>query len=213
MENEKNRKLSDKIINFLKIHGPASTTELTRHFKVTSMAIRQHLYLHKEHGLVSYYEKPASRGRPKRLWQLTNKAQSHFPNEHHVFFTDFIEQLIHLEGEALAQKVMKTVIMKKYTPLLKHVKEQPNIKAKAQCLNDFLKKTGYMSEYMIGPEKELVIIEHHCPIQSICQHFDFMKQLEKKKLQMVFESLAKVRVLSHILDGEHQSKYQLIFKE
>ena len=82
----KSNKVSDNILLLLKKEGALCTSDIADYFQVTTMAVRQHLHIHMQNGLVEYFDQPAERGRPKRMWALSERADQQFPKDLDLFF-------------------------------------------------------------------------------------------------------------------------------
>ncbi|MHC4223606.1 MAG: helix-turn-helix transcriptional regulator, partial [Planctomycetota bacterium] len=70
----------ERILHLLKTKGSQTASQLAKRLKVTPMAVRQHLAALEE--LVAYDDERHGVGRPRRVWRLSEKAQSRFPDCH-----------------------------------------------------------------------------------------------------------------------------------
>ena len=73
---------SDRILFRLKTRGPQTIADLGAAFGITSEAVRQLLVKSEAESLVSYEDRREGRGRPKRLWRLTEAGHARFPDRH-----------------------------------------------------------------------------------------------------------------------------------
>ena len=76
------RSPSDRILFHLKTRGPAETLALAQMLDVSRQGALQHLERLSADGLVTHADERRGVGRPRRLWSLTEKAQSRFPDSH-----------------------------------------------------------------------------------------------------------------------------------
>jgi len=83
-----------RILMLLKQDGPQEAGMLAKQLDVTDMAIRQHLYALEELGDIAHGLVARPKGRPAKIWQLTDQASVHFPNSHAIFSTGLISSKI-----------------------------------------------------------------------------------------------------------------------
>ena len=70
---------TDKILYLLKTRGPQSAAELGDQLQMTSMGARQHLMALESEGWVGFSDEARGRGRPVRLWHLTDRPGNASP--------------------------------------------------------------------------------------------------------------------------------------
>src|SRR6266849_9326192 len=91
---------SSRLLYTLKSRGPLATSALARVLGITVVGIRQHLAkLHAE-GLVAFDDQAGEIGRPKRMWRLTPKGHSRFPDTHGDLTVSLIEGIRSVFGAA-----------------------------------------------------------------------------------------------------------------
>ena len=91
---------SSRVLYTLKSRGPLGTSSLARALGITEVGVRQHLAkLHGE-GLVAFDDQAGEVGRPKRMWRLTPKGHSRFPDTHGDLTVSLIEGIRSVFGEA-----------------------------------------------------------------------------------------------------------------
>jgi predicted ArsR family transcriptional regulator len=91
---------SNRILYTLKSRGPLGTGTLAPALGITEVGVRQHLAkLHSE-GLVAFDDQAGAVGRPKRMWRLTPKGHSRFPDTHGDLTVSLIEGIRSVFGEA-----------------------------------------------------------------------------------------------------------------
>src|SRR3546814_12738921 len=73
---------TDRILFRLKTRGALAIAELGAAFGITSEAVRQLLVKAEAEGLVAYDDRREGRGRPKRIWRLTEAGHARFPDRH-----------------------------------------------------------------------------------------------------------------------------------
>ena len=105
---------TDKILFLLKSHGPQSAAALGEQLQMTSMGARQHLLTLEQEGWVTFSDEARGRGRPVRLWQLTEQAWQRFPDSH----SDLTVQLIDNVRELFGEEGMERLILQREQQML-----------------------------------------------------------------------------------------------
>ena len=82
------------LLDALKRDGAAQAADLAASIGVSPMAVRQHLYALRDEGLVGYEEQARPRGRPAKLWRLTEAADRYFPDAHAELTVSELVQII-----------------------------------------------------------------------------------------------------------------------
>ena len=88
------------IIDRLKLEGPSEAGALARALGVTAMAVRQQLADLEAQGLVAAGSAAKARGRPAKLWRLTEAADAFFPNGYADLTAGLLGALKEVFGEA-----------------------------------------------------------------------------------------------------------------
>lgn len=201
MANESN-KVSDNILIFLKKKHSASTTEIANYFSVTSMAVRQHLHIHLQNNLVNFEDKPADRGRPKRMWYLTAKAESLFEQDSDLFFNLALKHLAKSELKSLAMKIYRD-----YTKKLlgsSEIAKLPLEKLKT-VLNQHLLDAGYLFELSLS-KKKLSLSLFHCPHWNAIKNFEEFITKEKKWIHTLLKNYQVDTIAFN-----HQGNYHAVY--
>ena len=98
---------TDKILFLLKSHGPQSAAALGEQLQMTSMGARQHLLALEQEGWVTFSDEARGRGRPVRLWQLTEQAWQRFPDSHSDLTVQLIDNVRELFGEEGMERLIQ----------------------------------------------------------------------------------------------------------
>src|SRR5262245_60277052 len=99
MKPEDSARARDKVLFYLKTKGPQTAAQLSRRLSVTPMAVRQHLYVLEQDGLVSFVDERKRVGRPSRVWRLTQKSAAMFPDNHSELAVGIIDAVKAAFGE------------------------------------------------------------------------------------------------------------------
>src|SRR6516162_9109977 len=84
----------------LKSRGPLGTSTLAHALGITEVGARQHLAKLHGDGLVAFDDQAGEVGRPKRMWRLTAKGHSRFPDTHGELTVSLIAGIRSVFGEA-----------------------------------------------------------------------------------------------------------------
>jgi predicted ArsR family transcriptional regulator len=72
----------DRVLLLIKMKGPQTAARMAKRLDVTTMAVRQHLSVLHQDGVVDYVDERRKVGRPVRVWRLTPKAYDRFQDCH-----------------------------------------------------------------------------------------------------------------------------------
>ncbi len=198
----------DAIIDRLKRQGELSASDLGEQLGLTAMAARLQLYDLQEESLVTSRSVPAGRGRPVKLWALTEAAEKIFPDAHQglavelihsvekIFGKDGLTKLIAAHGE----KQLKT-----YEQLLGGAKS-PGERVKK--LAEVRSSEGYMAE-AVKDGRDWLLIENHCPVCSAAKACTGLCANELSVFQQVLGEGLSVSREEHILKGARRCVYRV----
>ncbi len=202
----------DAIIDILKRTGPQSAAALARELALTPMAVRLQLYGLEEEGVVASTPKPAGRGRPTLIWELTDASSALFPDNHQGLALEMIQSIRDLFGEAGMTKVIdrhSDIQRERYSENL----------ASARGLADRVKRLavlrteeGYMAEAR-KDGADWLLIENHCPI---CSAATACTRLCANELQVFQDALGpgvSITREDHILAGARRCAYRITTKK
>lgn len=198
-----------QIIDTLKTDGPEAATALAKKFKLTGMAIRQHLYALQEEGFVDYTESPSPIGRPVKLWRLTKAADEYFPDRH----ADLTVGLISTMKEALGKKAFDAVLKARSLEQIESYKNElattKTVTGKAKGLAKIRTREGYMAQVDKDTDGTLLLVENHCPICVAAQACTGLCQMELEVFQSTMGPDTKVERVDHILAGARRCAYRI----
>lgn len=200
----------EAILLSLKQRGPQTAKALAETLSMTTMGVRQHLAGLREKDLVEEgAEAKQGRGRPVRPWQLTDKAQSRFPDAHSQITVDLIASVREVFGEPGLDKLIDKRTRHTLAQYRRSVDKQSGLAKKVQALAELRSAEGYMAEAVKQDGKTWLLIENHCPIcaaATVCQGFC---RSELEVFQSLFKGVAKVERTDHILRGARRCAYTI----
>ena len=154
---------TDKILFLLKSHGPQSAAVLGEQLQMTSMGARQHLTALESEGWVGFRDEARGRGRPVRLWHLTEQAWQRFPDSHSDLTLQLIDNIQQLFGEVGMERLIlqrEQQQLGRYQGLL----TQPALVDRLAALKELRTREGYMADIRQEEDGSWLLWESHCPI-------------------------------------------------
>ncbi|WP_428410024.1 helix-turn-helix transcriptional regulator [Hyphococcus sp.] len=198
----------DAILNMLKREGELCASQIGPALGVTPMAARLQLYALEAEGLVEARSEAKGRGRPLKIWSLTEASARVFPDAHQSLAVEMIQSVEELFGaEGLAKFVKKHGDMqrKAYGEKLAKAKTLgERVKGLAKARTD----EGYMAEAK-KDGRDWLLIENHCPICSAAKACTGLCAGELKVFSDVLGKDVKVTREEHILAGARRCAYRV----
>lgn len=200
---------TDRILFRLKTRGPQAIAALGAAFGVTSEAVRQLLVKAEADGLVAYEDRREGRGRPKRLWRLTEDGHARFPDRHAELTVGLLQAIGAEFGEAgLDRLIARREVQQRDAYRLVTARAR-SMEGKVKALAEQRDREGYMAEWQREDSGDYVLIENHCPI---CAAAATCQKLCRSELEIFRDVLgAEVRVerIDHMLAGSRRCAYRV----
>lgn len=198
---------TDKILFLLKSHGPQSAAELGEQLQMTSMGARQHLMTLEADGWVSFNDEARGRGRPVRLWHLTEQAWQRFPDSHSELTLQLIDNIQQLFGEVGMERL---IAQREQQQLARYQAEltQPALADRLAALTAQRTREGYMADFRQEEDGSWLLWESHCPI---CAAARTCRGFCRSELEMFRRLLAPAGVEreQYLLEGDHRCLYRI----
>ncbi|MET1256161.1 helix-turn-helix transcriptional regulator [Aliikangiella maris] len=195
-----------KLLHLIKTHGQMSATDIAKKLKMTSMGARQHMEQLEEQHYLTHHFITQGKGRPKKVWQLTEKAEALFPDGHSALIVNLLDHMQDQLGDKAMDKIIKAREKDILNRYLQEISPITDLKSKAKKLADLRTKEGYMAE-VIEQEGRLLLVENHCPICAAAMRCRQFCQSELAIFKAVLE--CKVTRIEYILEGARRCAYQL----
>lgn len=162
-----------RVLSLILANGPSTAADLGDQLGLTSAAIRRHLTSLLDAGSITSREQRVygqrGRGRPAKVFLLTDAGRASFPQEYDALATDAIRQLVALAGPAalgeLARQRVRDVEAAYHAQRRLNPDADP-VSALAGALND----AGYVTsvEPLASGQQ---LCQHHCPVGSVAAEF------------------------------------------
>lgn len=199
---------TDKILYLLKSQGPQSAAALGEQLQMTSMGARQHLIALEAEGWVGFRDEARGRGRPVRLWHLTEQAWQRFPDTHSELTLQLLDNVQQLFGETgMEQLIQKREqqMLDRYQARLDH---QPALADRLAELKELRTREGYMADMRQEEDGSWLWWESHCPI---CAAARACRGFCRSELELFRQLLAPAGVAreQYLLDGDQRCLYRI----
>ena len=198
---------TDKILYLLKTHGPQSAAALGEQLQMTSMGARQHLTALEADGWVGFSDEARGRGRPVRLWHLTEQAWQRFPDSHSELTLQLIDNIQQLFGEVGMERL---IAQREQQQLARYQQTLGNkgLSGRLEALRELRSREGYMAEIRREEDGSWLLWESHCPI---CAAARSCRGFCRSELALFRQLLAPARVEreQYLLDGDRRCLYRI----
>jgi predicted ArsR family transcriptional regulator len=194
----------------LKREGPISADSAAEKLGITAMAVRQHLYAMASEGEVTHVDEARPRGRPVKLWRVTEAADTHFADSHSSLATDLIIQMKKAFGEDGVDRLLKLRNAELEKTYRAKTDKAPSLRAKLDALAKIRSAEGYMADVRRDPESgQWLFVENHCPICSAARLCTGLCREELALFNRVLGKNIRVERVSHILAGAGRCAYRV----
>ncbi len=197
---------SRRILYLLKKSENGMTVEdLCRHLHVTPMAVHRPLTALEDQGLVnSELLRRPRRGRPLRVYKLSDSADDYFPKNYGRMLVEFLEDLGAHEGTARIRRFFESRFRKALNNNKDRMKGK-DLPARVQSVSQILNENNYMTENEQVNHNKFVIRLMNCPISKVAREFPQACSCEQHFLSDLLQ--AKVVRDHHIVNGQTYCSY------
>lgn len=200
---------TDRILFRLKTRGPQAIAELGTAFGVTSEAIRQLLVKAEGDGLVTFEDRRAGRGRPKRLWRLTEAGHARFPDRHAELSVGLLQAIRAEFGEDGLDRLIARREAEQRTAYAAATARARSLEGKVRALTEARDREGYMAEWRREADGDYTLIENHCPICAAAATCQKLCRSELEIFRDVLGRDASVERTDHVLAGGRRCAYRV----
>lgn len=200
---------ADRILFSLKTLGPRAIGDLGADLDITPEAARQHLVRLRDQGLVQTSEERQPKGRPKKLWRLTETGHARFPDRHGQLTVDLIRTVRATFGEEGLEKLITAREADTLAVYREAMVGTSTVAEKVERLAAIRSNEGYMAEWEKGDDGSLTLIENHCPIcaaAATCQKFC---RAELEIFNDVLGPECRVERTEYILENARRCAYRV----
>ncbi len=200
------------IIKLLKQDGPLDAEAIASRFKITAMAVRQHLYGLQKEGLVTYQEESRPMGRPAKLWQLTSAADRFFPDRYAELTLGLINSMKEAFGEEGLERLLEVRTREQIQMYQAIVPHDASLQQRLDALAEQRTEEGYMAEVVAQVDGTFLLAEKHCPICAVATSCTGLCRMELDIFQAALGDDVAIERIEHILAGDRRCVYQVTQK-
>tara|TARA_Y100000815_G_scaffold163984_1_gene148809 strand:+ start:320 stop:976 length:657 start_codon:yes stop_codon:yes gene_type:complete len=196
------------VLDQLKIAGPQSAADMADALNVTAVAVRQHLQALEEEGLVTSTSESIGRGRPKRIWALTDDAARIFPDAHQSLAVELIRSVETLYGADGLAAVAERHAAVQQASYAARMTSATSLQDRIAALVEARSAEGYMAA-MAQDGEDWLFMENHCPICSAASACTNLCANELEMIQSLLGADVHVSRDEHILAGARRCLYRI----
>ena len=198
------------LLDLLKRRGPRKAADLSRDLGVSAMAVRQHLYAMQEEGLIAFAEEARPRGRPVKLWHLTEAADRYFPDAHAELTVGLLDSMRSAFGEAGLNRLLSVRGREQADLYAKRMADRDGLRARLDALAAIRTEEGYMAEVQETADGGFLLVENHCPICRAAAACTGLCAAELLVFRAVLGPDVTIKRSDHILAGARRCAYRVM---
>jgi predicted ArsR family transcriptional regulator len=169
------------------------------------MAVHRPITALEDQGLVrSELIRQPKRGRPVRLYQLTESADGIFPKSYGRLLLDFLQELGAREGIRRIRDLFETRFRRTLLTQKDRMKGK-DLSGRVQTISGILNENNYMAENEKVSNRKFVIKLLNCPISQVAKEYPQACNCEQRFLSELLH--ARVTRDHHILNGHNYCSY------
>lgn len=196
------------VLEALKQRGEATVEEVARSLGITPAGARQHLAALIQEGLVVEVDEPrplGTRGRPRRLYSLTERAEPLFPKTYGELANELLGYL-EAEGDQVVDRLFDRRRDARVEAAQRRLARRHGLRQKVAELTRILDEDGYLADWEARPDGTFRITEHNCAILVVAERQPRACRSEIEFLRTVLPG-SRVERVTHIVAGAHQCAY------
>lgn len=198
----------ERILIVLKTKGPQSAARMAKRLGVTAMAVRQHLAVLQAEKLVDFTDERRKVGRPARVWQLTPKAYTRFPDRYEDLAVGILQAVQRAFGdEGLERLTAERTRQQADSYRARMAGSDTPIEKRVATLARLRREEGFMAEWRRRGDGSLELVENHCAISKAAHFCTKLCGDELQLFRSVLGQDVSVERTEHILSGDRCCTY------
>lgn len=202
----------EAVLELMKRQGLECAGDMADALGLTPMAVRLQLYELEKQGLVASRSEPRGRGRPVKVWSLTEGAARVFPDAHQALAVHLIETMNAVLGADGLAKVIDGHSAAQRRNYRERLDGAKSVGERVKRLAAIRAEEGYMAEAR-RDGRDWLLIENNCPICSAARACTRLCANELAVFQDVLGEEVCVSREEHILAGARRCAYRVREKE
>ena len=200
----------DRVPLLLKTKGPQTAARMAERLGVTTMAVRQHLAVLQEEGLVDYVDEKRKVGRPARVWRLTPKANDRFPDRHAEFAVGILRSVQGAFGEeGLEHMITATTQHQIEAYRARMPGPGASLEQRVAALAKIRRDDGYMAEWRRVRDGTIEFVQNHCAIDSAARFTGMLCGGELALFRTILGDDVSVERFEYLLSGDRRCAYRI----
>lgn len=157
--------------------------------QITAMAVRRHLQVLQNEGLIESRIERQTRGRPTYKYRLSSKAESLFPSGFQNLAMDLLDAVYETSGHQGVMDLLEARNRKRMSRLKERVQGK-ELRERVEEVSQIFSEDGYMTEWQALDNGNFFIFQQHCALHDVAKQYRQVCALEPQ----LMESLLGVRV-------------------
>lgn len=198
-----------RLLDLLKVEGPCDARTLASRLKVSTMAVRQHLYALRIQKAVDSRDEMRPMGRPAKIWSLKPAADRYFPDSHAALSLDLLRVASSALGEDLLRDKLVAWARERARLLMKRLRAKPSLRARLHALWAVHARQGYMPGIEDGKDEAVHLVQNHCPIRAAAADCSSLCEAELEFIRATLGPHCTVSRTGHLLAGQRRCVYRI----
>lgn len=189
-----------RVVRSVLVHGPSTAAALADRLDLTPAAVRRHLDLLLEEGVLEAREPRASstrgRGRPAKVFALTDAGRDRLDQRYDDLAVQAIRFLAETGGEDAVRRFADRRAQKIEQRFAEVVSAHPDLDP-AQALAAVLTEDGYAAGVRELPMAEQ-LCQQHCPVSHVAHEFPELCEAETEAIgRMLGSHVQRLATIAH----------------
>ena len=172
------------IIDLLKRSTGLTVAELGRALKMSYMGIKQHCNDLEKKGWLDTWRRPVGNGRPEKLYRLTDKAESFYPEGGNDLTLEILHSIQEIYGPTAPDKLLWNYFTRKTEAYLKKIKGH-SVAERATAFAKLRNLEGHCTEVDFDQQLGFKITEYHNPLKEIAGVYPSVRRMEEQMFNRV----------------------------
>jgi predicted ArsR family transcriptional regulator len=196
------------VLDMLKRNGPQTVAQLVASLRLSGVAVRRHLGVLENVGLVRQSTRPQGRGRPAHVYALTEMGHDLFPRNYH----QLVAQLLEAAATELGPQAVERLFdhrQQELAELYAGRTQGRDLPELARALAAIQDENGYMAECRQTGEDRWLVSEHNCAIARVAGAWPTACNHELALFRQLAGPGVSVERVAHIQSGDPVCAYVL----
>jgi predicted ArsR family transcriptional regulator len=198
-----------RLLDLLKVEGPCDVRTLASRLKVSTMAVRQHLYALRIQKAVDSRDEMRPMGRPARIWSLKRAADRYFPDSHAALSLDLLRVARSALGDDLLRDKLLAWARERARLLVRRLRSKASLRARLHALWAVHARHGYMPGIEAEKDGAVHLVQNHCPIRVAAADCESLCEAELELIRAALGPRCTVLRTAHLLAGQSRCVYRI----